>query len=170
MLRAVDDWLVDSVFQRIADWISDRYQKSVFITARICVYLDLVNLMLKNIIESKGKANILDFGLSSLWPLILLVLIRTEEDEFERRGYGAMNSLRMSLRLMRFIYIILIPLGIGVNIARLINGSGEHILILTSIMGSLFISSAVFFASCTPKPPKPKEEEQEIPADAAFET
>ena len=169
MLRAVDDWLIDSVFQRIADWISDRYQKSVFMTARICVYLELIFLIPRNILRFNG-ANIIEFVLNSLLPIFLLLLIRAEEERFERGGYGTMNELREYLRIFRFFYIITTPFSVVVLTTSLIDGSTPFLLTLVLLIGSLLITMSHYFASCSPKPPKPKEEKQEIPADAILET
>jgi len=170
MLSKIDDFLLDSFFQPRADWISDRFQKSIFMSARICTYLVIVNQIVINLVKSDGKANIVLFALASLFPLMLFALIRSEEINFERKGYGMMNKLRSDLRFVRFFNIVFVPFDVITDILLCMDGALSLFITCMYTVDSLLMVSAIYFASCTPKPPKPKTEEQEIPADAAFET
>lgn len=168
MLRTIDTWLLDRVFQRLADWICDRYQKTVFMTARICIYLVFLNLVLRNLVEFNGEPNIMDFLLGALLPTYVLIAIGNEERKLGRSGYGMMNGMREGARFLRYLYILLMPFTVPLNVIRLIGGGEPFLLTLIVLVGSLLMVAGVYFGSCTPKPPKPQEDE--VPADAVLES
>lgn len=69
---------------------------------------------------------------------------------------------------MRIIYLVLFPFGAVVSINKMLSGTDMSLLTgIAQLLMNSAMTSALYFVACTPKPPKPQEDE--VPSDVVLD-
>ena len=164
-LGKIDDFLIDKVFEPVSDWSNERYGSTNYLIAGLCAIGYLIAYCTGYALrEERGMADILFGGFICLMLLYgIHLLLQLHELTVEMMRAPTANSMRYTFRFGRIMLLVLtafffLPTDILTDI------HGEGLRKWAEIGRDIFAVCAVYFASCTTKPPKPKVVLEEKPA------
>ncbi len=150
LLYRFDHWMCDRVFQRAADWIQERAGLDCFKVALGFLFLAMLPRVAYWLIYGWHLAFVI---LDLLATGVCLLLI--EQDRISVHRYGV-NIGRITNFFMRNYFLAVtffwVPMG------WLLDDLPRGMLSLADAAG---MSTAMYFSSCTPRPPKPRRQEEE---------
>lgn len=161
-LEKLDLWILDQIFQKIADYVYDRWGKSCFWLAIMSCWLILIFWG----IETGMRRSI---ALSILFVIFSLMQIfgnmprwqQLEKNPMALSARRVLNPERIfwPLGLARIFLVLIIVLSKRGEIVALYKGD---LAILPNWATDLFFLSTIYFSACTPKPPKPLKAGNEL--------
>ncbi|KND51723.1 MAG: hypothetical protein ABA06_00485 [Parcubacteria bacterium C7867-001] len=165
----IDNWIIDSIFQRFADWFWTWTNKSCFWLAKIGCWMVILSHTAGAILQYSLHKTMLVL-LSEVAFLLLIGWIfldninKLEKADQNLQSASAVsaNPLRelVLTRVIRYLVLVLSSFFIPHEIGR---GTLSGYFDLIGSIGMIFFA---YFISCTPKPPRPKVVEQTVPEGA----
>ena len=163
-LGKIDDFLIDKVFEPVSDWSNERYGSTNYLLAGLFAIAYLTAYCTSYVL--KENRDIVDVFFGGLMCLILLygihMLLRLHELTLDLIRAPTANSMRDTFRFGRILLLLLTAFFLPVEIFT--DMYGEGLRKWSEVARDLFAVCAVYFASCTTKPPKPKVVHEEKPA------
>lgn len=165
----IDNWIIDSIFQRFADWFWSWTNKSCFWLAKIGCWM---------VILSRTAGAILQYSLHKTMfvvftEVVVLLLVGwvflDNINKLEKADQNLQSATAISanpirelvlMRVIRYIVLVLSSFFIWHEIGH---GTLSRYFDLVGNFGMMFFT---YFVSCTPKPPRPKVVEQTVPEGA----
>lgn len=163
-LGKIDDFLIDKVFEPVSDWSNERYGSTNYLIAGLCGIAYLTAYCTSYVL--KENRDMVDVFFGGLICLMLLygihMLLRLHELTLELIRAPTANSMRYTFRFGRIILLLLTIFFLPAEIFTDMYGEGMRK--WAEVARDVFAVCAVYFASCTTKPPKPKVVHEQKPA------
>lgn len=157
LLEKFDSWLVDDVFQNWSDWLMDRFGKTNFFGALVCVWVAQMTLTAEIIVRFyQGSIDIIAI-LFVFFFFHLMKIIQVEEKNFRDdigtkrtmspyRPFSPYGLVRLCVVFLMCVFVI--------NILFFAHELITDLYILNLLqLGAL--PGYMYFLACTPKPPQP---------------
>lgn len=174
MLRSLDSWLIDQIFQKIADWVDSRIGRTCFWLAKMCAWA-VVIFWAASLTFFDGYLSV-HGAIFTVWSVGALAQIsqweRKEKNRLSLTAERVLNPDRMSLSYLlvriatTLIILVLLPLA---PIMLLESKAGlPPAKILLDVLQILSFWGSIYFSVCTPKPPKILREGNPLATHAAL--
>ena len=145
MVVKVIDNVVLSLYQKVADWVQDTYQRNCYFLAYLCVHLACIALIvsLGYIMHSEGIAGLV--SLDTIIPVLLLIgslrLLHqykswSEQDKVQTPPEVLLGDFQLYIRLAMLCVVALI-----------------NVHDIPFCVWAFMSASESYFSSCKPKPP-----------------
>jgi hypothetical protein len=160
-LRKLDDWIIETMFQPIADWSNDRFGISGVRIGAVCLLLMVCTGLVEKILL--GLHSPLDATLTGLGAVVMIWIAsylytvlhaRERRESMIRSTINKLRSLWGTRMVCLFFVVLNTPKHIGEATA------GEFTLQVHGWVGltiGVLIFIFQYFIACTTKPPKPKK-------------
>ena len=156
LLQKLDLAILDGLFQKIADWVNNRWGKSCFWLARVNYWIVII-AWAAEIAFYREKLSIHSvffvlFSIGALWRIGEWE--KMEKNPLESAAQRVLNPERISpfSRLIRLFNVFFLPFNIEWFVDFFAQGDVKALLIATN---QFAFFCAFYFAACTPKPPSP---------------
>jgi hypothetical protein len=154
LLGRVDNFLIDQIFQKIADLVHDRTGKSNFWLAGLCCWLSIIFWMLSGLSiyyftpDRRWYPNLF----LAFWGLFPLLNFRKKDEKWQNHGNRVANSDRITLWFVRYSFLVFSVVGFFVTPIRfLLENEIDRVWTYFAIFSNCI---SLYFAACTPRPPK----------------
>ncbi len=165
LVKQIDDFLFAKFFQRATDWLVEKRDTSNYAVASICITTAIAGIL--GWLLSVGFSPSMFFCIASgfVWGLVsrrcqvkheLWVTDRLPRPEPMRTAYRSRTLSTVVVLCLQIDSLLLFLEGI--------QGLAQYAI---SVVRDIGIISFLYFYACTPKPRKPQEKEEEVPAGYA---
>lgn len=133
-MEALDNFLIDRIFQPIADWLNDMFGLSHALVAWYCMHISIVCGMADMYTKGITPVRIGVMALICVTGYTIMLRFKKDADTLENSRTPHMNVRRITERHVRLLIVIMLPLGLrGV---------------LFETLDAIFYTSAIFFIAC----------------------
>jgi hypothetical protein len=167
-LKAFDDWLIEEVFEPLAQHIYNATGKDVFWSSLVFANVYLLLCALQSLIDTPEDL------LSKLWMPFVVWVMMTGSAGMHKLKFrvkpGMANPLREYLRFARFFFLLCLPVILAVYLNESLM-AGAFIPLSALLLGaqaSLMTSIYLLATSLRPRPPRKQVSVFAQPAPAAW--
>lgn len=169
MFIAIDTFILDKVFQKIANWANDHFGVTHYQIASAICGVALMMVLAEVALAPAEMKGLLFYTFAGVLTLYFLATIewlaRLDRAVDRQKVTLGMNPLRVTHHLLRVLLLIMVVVFAPPDILRsLQNLSLKSVIDITQ---HFQIPAVLYFAACSFRPAKPKR--QEVPADLAQE-
>lgn len=183
-LEKLDLAILDGFFQKIADWVNDRWGKSCFWLAKLCSWLFLVVATIGQLWAYIYGSAV--FGDDQKWMSLAVLAVlgfgqlyriremeKLDQNEWSLRELRAYNPQRQFIPwgFSRIFFLFVMGSALIVVLiiipAKTLYDGWELFHMVGTIAAALSFTGSFYFVACTPKPPSPLRAGNKLAAQAS---
>ena len=153
LLARLDIWLLDQVFQRIANFFHDH----IGVRSRFCGYVCLIASLVVVAVDTGGHNS----ALSRVFAIIGTISVIRDMQKHPEPRIGFANQYRLSLANIRMFLIVAAIVFLPSDINQIVNNPLRDY--LPSIAYQLLVTSAIYLISCTDRPRVQRRRQSLVP-------
>lgn len=161
MFRATDDFLIDRIYQCIADWMQGLFGVNNFALARACCYIGVVMFLVSTVIQRR-----VDPIFGTIITMTMLIEWRTlfinEQKVLDQLSLQCRNPLRVNKYRTRFLFLALLFASMLLDIPWffLVDFSQYWLRAVTENLLYALLCSIEYLSACELRPPSKSRAKQ----------